>query len=991
MPEPTLFRAWLKRRRLERGLTQEDLGELVGYAAQTIRKIEGGQRRPSPHLALRLAQALQLAPEEHSVWMRAACGDASPESSAVATEAPPEAAQLSAHLADPAGWFARTKLHPPRRRADTLDRPRLLRGALRVIGDTRLILLSAPAGAGKTTLLTFLIERLHQGDGQPPRLAWISIDHDDNDLARLLNVLVDAWQTLAPAASEQARALLRGAQSDRAQLGRQVVTVLVNGLLESSSTRNLLVLDDLHLLVDPDVTATLAYLVERIPPVLTIAVATREDPPLPLARLRARRELVELRFAELRFTEDEVAALLNSTLGLRLTSDELATLYQHTEGWAASLAMLAASLLQLEEHNTRGRLLNHLARADRHLFEYLAGEVIEGQDPFVRAFLLETSVLPELTPQACAAVTGRADAAAILDQLYRRNLFLVEVADGDAASDEPGRPRSTTYRYHDLFRTVLLHRLTSEAPAWFQMLHRRAASAEPLPARRIAHYLQAEAWDAAAQEIVAVGGEAIDRGAFELVWGWIEQLPGATRAAFPRLALWRGVVLWHRLAADETRAELLAALHGFEAAGDAAGQEEALAWLALTQGEVGPVDLPLEAHLALRLRLASALGLLLTDRWEAANTLLDGLLAEAETRGEPWWIRTIAAELQLLFALVPGGVGRFERLLACVEGLPEAERRADLALRLRTTIAVWRGRQAEARELCTDLEALLEHDGQIAWSSLNMRGILTVALGMHGGHEADQTLDEVLVYLERQRGSFARGVRVSFLSLAVRSALLRGELEAARQLAARIGALSRDSSFAYVRALNLILEGRVALTEGRLTDAATAFGEAIPLQQRTRFTVLYGDAPLLLATVAVLQGRQSEALALLAPCLQFYAEEDLPGLLLWQSAAVVPALRLAEEQGVAAPLVRKVLRLLDERAGEPGQGRVAPPASGEFLSPREVEVLRLLVEGVSNTEIAERLMISPHTAKHHVSNVLAKLGVTSRTAAVRAARDLGFV
>jgi len=582
MHDPSLFRSWLRRRRLERGLTQEELGELVGYAAQTIRKIEGGQRRPSPQLALRLAEVLQITPEEHSAWMGAASGVAWPETVALMTEVPPQAAQEPTHPAD-AGWFARTKLHPPRRRADTLDRPRLLRTALRAVGDTRLILLSAPAGAGKTTLLTLLIERLHHGDGPPPRLAWVSLDRDDNDLARLLTVLVDAWHALAPAAADQARALLRGAQPDRAWLARQVVTVLVNGLLEAPPAHNLLVLDDLHVLVDPDVNAMLAYLVEQIPPALTVAVATREDPLLPLARLRARRELVELRFAELRFTEDEVAALLNTTLGLRLSADELVTLYRRTEGWAASLAMLAASLLQREEHDTRERLLNHLARADRHLFEYLADEVIEGQDPFVRAFLLETSILPELTPRACAVVTGRADAAAILDQLYRRNLFLVEVADSDAASDEEGHSQATTYRYHDLFRTVLLHRLTSEAPAWFQMLHRRAAAAEPLPARRIAHYLQAEAWDAAAHEIMAAGGEAIDRGALDLVWGWIDQLPAATLAAFPRLSLWRGVVLWHRLAADETRAELLAALHGFQAADDAAGQEEALAWLALSR------------------------------------------------------------------------------------------------------------------------------------------------------------------------------------------------------------------------------------------------------------------------------------------------------------------------------------------------------------------------------------------------------------------------
>jgi transcriptional regulator with XRE-family HTH domain len=686
MPKPEPFPAWLKRRRLECGLTQEELAELVGYAAQTITKLEGGRRRPSPRLALRLAETLRLPPEEHAGWMAAACGLATAEPPVPSATTPPDAEPAAlVHLPDDPSrsWFARTKLQPPRLRADTLDRPRLLHAGLTAVGRDRLILLSAPAGAGKTTLLTSLIAQLRRLDGPPLQVAWVGLDQDDNDLARLLTILAEAWQTLAPDAARQARALLSDSSSDREQLGRRVVTVLINGLLDAPPARNLLVLDDLHLLTDPAIHGVLTYLVEQIPPGLTVAVATRQDPPLPLARLLARRELIELRFAELRFTPDEMAALLNTTLGLRLTTDDLALLARRTEGWAASVAMVAASLQQPGQPATRGRLLEHLARTDRQLFTYLADEVIAGLDPFVRAFLLETSVLPELTPHACAALTGRSDAAAILERLYERNLFLVEVAP-DAG--DPGEPAtgagggSAVYRYHDLFRGVLLQRLRSEAAAWFQLLHRRAAAAEPVLGRRIAHFLQAEAWDEAAHEILAFGGEAIDRGAFDLVWGWIDQLPPVVRATLPRLLLWRGVVLWQRLAMDEARAELLAALHGFEAAGDAAGREESLAWLALVEGEseallpgAAQTTQPLDAHLALRLRLASALGLLLAGRWAAANAALDALLDEAEDRGATWWINTMAEEIQLLFALLPGGIGRFGRLLACVEQLPAGE------------------------------------------------------------------------------------------------------------------------------------------------------------------------------------------------------------------------------------------------------------------------------------------------------------------------------
>ncbi len=1006
MSDPVRFGAWLKRRRIACGLTQEKLGEVLGYAAQTIRKIERGHRRPSPHLALQLAEVLQVSANEHAAWMSAACDIEPAAPAALRADAPSHAAPNPQHTvleSEPVSLFARTKLLPPRPRTDTLDRPRLLRTVLRTLDERRLILLSAPAGAGKTTLLTSLVEQLRHLDGPPLQVAWASLDHDDNDPARLLLVLVEAWWALAPEAARQARALLDSAATDWAHKGRQIVSVLVNGLLNTSLTRNLLVLDDLHVLTDPTVHAILVYLVEQIPPALTVAVAARHDPPLPLARLRVRRELVELRFADLRFTVDEIAALLNTTLGLRLTSDELTVLSQRTEGWAAGLAMVAASLQQLDQSDNRERFLDHLVRTDRQLFDYLVDEVIAQQDPFVRAFLLETSILPELTPHACAAITGRDDAATILDRLYQQNLFLVEVGFGDGDENRLEQRRDVnqriTYRYHDLFRTVLLHRLRSEAPAWFQLLHQRAAEVEPIPARRIDHYLQAEAWDRAAEEIVIVGAAAIDRGAFDLVWGWLDQLPHAIRTNLPRLQLWRGVVLWQRLAVDEARRELLAAVHGFAAADDGAGQEEALAWLALIQGEgesgtlVGErADTGLNAHLALRLRLASALSLLLTARWQAANELLDELLEEAEHRGEPWWIETIADELQLLFAVLPGGVGRFERLLECIERLPSPERPRGSALRLQATIAALRGHHDEAYKQCVALQGLLEHDGPITWSSLNLRGILVVVLGMYGGYEADAPLHEVLGYLDHQGGSFSRGVRVSFLTMAARAALLRNEITAAKRLTASIATLSRNSPFPYVHALNLILAGRVALAEGRLADAAALFADVIPIQEAVRFTLLYGDAALFLATIAILQNRESEALSLLGPCLQFYADEDLPGLLVWQGSIFVPALRLAAAHGIATTVVRTALNMLDQgAAGQAVEAGVTVPSTEERLSARELEVLRLIVAGASNPEIAAQLVISPHTVKHHVSNVLGKLGVTSRAAAASVAHALRLV
>ena len=413
-------------------------------------------------------------------------------------------------------WLARTKLLPPRVRRDLLDRARLLQAVRSAVGEARLLLVSAPAGSGKTTLLaTTLAQRAEY------RVAWLALDDEDNDLIRFLYALVATLAQHQPSVLEQTAGLLADrtgpAPTDAAAFGRQVISALINGLADLP-TPIVLVLDDLHVVTEPAVYTTLDFLLERLPAQVTIAIGTRHDPPLALTRLRTRRELVELRLRDLRFTADEMSALLNQQHGFQLSTADLATLYSRTEGWAAGLALLTTSLEQTGSDAERRTFLAQLAHTDRFLFDYLADEVLNRQDPFVRMFLLETAVLPELTPAACRAVTGRSDASAILDDLYRRNLFLVALDQGAGEA---------TYRYHDLFRDFLRGRLRRDIPEWSQELHRRAAKAALNPANRIFHYLQAELWSEAAQEIGAAGPTYLAQGAFDTVRQWIVRLPEA--------------------------------------------------------------------------------------------------------------------------------------------------------------------------------------------------------------------------------------------------------------------------------------------------------------------------------------------------------------------------------------------------------------------------------------------------------------------------------
>lgn len=362
--------------------------------------------------------------------------------------------------------WARSKLQLPRPRTDLLVRERLL-GRIRArLPDTRLILASAPAGAGKTTLLATVVAAL----GCPN--AWAALDADDNDPERFLEVLLAALGQLAP---QPLRVAYAGAPF--ATRARQALDAALNAFVDADAPPSLLVLDDLHTIGEPTAFGLLGHLLDRLPANLTLALATRHEPPLNLALLRARRELLDLRADDLRFTLAETTGLLNERLALNLAADELVTLHQRTEGWAAGLSLLAALLDTIDAPDERARFLAHLAGTERYLFDYLADEVLNRQDPFARAFLLETSVLPELTPQACQALTGRNDDAAVLDDLYRRNLFLVRLSDGGHHSVD-GRTstvETATYRYHDLFRVFLRERLRRDAPEWFQQLRARAA------------------------------------------------------------------------------------------------------------------------------------------------------------------------------------------------------------------------------------------------------------------------------------------------------------------------------------------------------------------------------------------------------------------------------------------------------------------------------------------------------------------------------------
>ena len=346
-----------------------------------------------------------------------------------------------------------TKLHVPGPRPGFVPRPRLAQ-RLDEGADRGLVLVCAPAGSGKTALLADWAR-----SGQRPA-AWLSLDDGDNDPARFWRHAVAALDRACPGIGERVGPLLGPPAPPSFEA---LVTALINELaVQPGSDEVPLVLDDYHLIGSQPVHASLGFLLEHRPPGLHLVLASRADPPLALARLRARGQLAELRAAELRFTAGEAAALLREAAGADLPDAAVAALADRTEGWAAGLQLAALSLRG--QADVAG-FVAAFTGSNRYVLDFLAEEVLERQSEQVRAFLLETSVLERLSGALCDAVTGRTGSQALLEQVERAGLFLVPL-------DEV----RGWWRYHHLFADLLRARLQAEQPGRVPELHRNAAA-----------------------------------------------------------------------------------------------------------------------------------------------------------------------------------------------------------------------------------------------------------------------------------------------------------------------------------------------------------------------------------------------------------------------------------------------------------------------------------------------------------------------------------
>ena len=621
-----------------------------------------------------------------------------------------------------------TKLARPPLRAAHVARRELLE-LLRDGATRKLTLLTAPPGFGKTTLLAEFAAA-----EQDRSVAWLSLDDDDNDPARFFAYVVETLRAAAPDIGTRAVSAL---STPDAGLVDTVLPLFLNDLTAQEAAV-VLVLDDYHLITNADIHEAVAYLIERMPESIRLVIATREDPPLPLARLRARGELLELRAGELRFNGEEARAFLDAVLDLDLSAQDVERLQARTEGWPAALYLAA---LSLRGRNDASTWIGSFAGDDRHLVDYLTVEVLARQPAELCSFLLRTSILKRLSGPLCDAVAGREGSARILEELERSNLLLI-----------PLDTKREWYRYHQLFAELLQHELARTDADVLPILHRRASAwygEAGLIVEAANHATAAGDVDAAVELVGRHYPLFLDQGQLATVDRWLEALPSSVIADNWLLCIAAATVTSHTNRVDEAerwlgaaeRAEPLAR-NGQRPDGPVA---TARAWLRLLRGDVdraiedarrGLTDPGPDPTSTLNLQLILGSTLWWSGKPIEAQEVLEQ--AEQTARAAPLSAATIfTLGFRAVIALDAGDTAQSEALAR--EAI-ELTRRADLEEHPFTAMAhiasgKAHARRSELKEATDEIERgtqLAERAG--SWV-VTVYGLLALAEVRHHEHE----------------------------------------------------------------------------------------------------------------------------------------------------------------------------------------------------------------------------------------------------------------
>jgi LuxR family maltose regulon positive regulatory protein len=901
----------------------------------------------------------------------------------------------------------RTKVYVPPARVELVSRPHLierLNSGLWQNGHAarKLTLISAPAGFGKTTLVAAWTRAL--GEQSPPVAAgWLSLDESDNDPIRFLTYLIAALQTAEPAIGHGVLATLRTPHPPPVE---SVLTGLINEIA-ALPNRIVLVLDDYHLIDAQPIRDTLTFLLRHMPPQLHIVIATREDPLLSLARLRARGQVTELRAADLRFASAEAVEFLNQVMGLDLSVEDIAALETRTEGWIAGLQLAAISMRG--QHDTRA-FIHSFTGSHRFVLDYLIEEVLRHQKGDIQDFLLQTAILDRLTAPLCDTITGRDDSQAILDMLERANLFII-----------PLDHERCWYRYHHLFGDLLNERLHQTQPEHIGTLHHRASvwfEHQDLADGAIEHGLQAEAFERAARLIAREADAIWESGEHAKYRRWLDSLPVEVIFSEPILCTLHAETQFARGQMHEAIQGLQAAEQTLSHVVDikrdqltpdqlrlrgriAADSAQIAVWRgdvpATIQHARRALDLLPEHALPWRSVAAIALG----DAHSINGDMVEAYQAQLEaleicrTAGIPFLLLIANANL----AVTQRQRGHLQQALDTCQRLSHLAHENNMAhtVVVGWCLAIWGELLAERNDLDGAIDKagqgveLAERYGDVGMLSKSYLCLLRVVYTRGDISNAQEILQKLEnIAQEADMPSDLPGVIAAWQA---RIWLAQGRSELAGRWVNDRGVTVNDD-LTYLRQPEYIALARILIHQEQWDDALEL------LQQLQDFALAGGrtstaiEILLLRALALQAQGNMVEATSALEHALTLAEPGGFVRVFVDEGPPVARLLYDTLTHGDFVKYKRRLLAAFPD--AEPAKVDVDETQSSapnliEPLSDREIEVLELIAEGWTNPEIAGKLFLSLYTIKSHCRNIYGKLDVHNRISAVARAKALGIL
>ena len=875
--------------------------------------------------------------------------------------------------------FARTKIQPPRARAAYVERALVQAQLADALLNRRVVLLCAPAGYGKTTALAHEIARL------PPEhaVAWISADAGD-DLQRLLECMLAALEPFDPPWRTAPEALVSRVGRASADDQRTLAAEIINTLDACEVAHGIIAFEDVHRVDDPAFFAFVDLLIERLSSRWSVAITSRTDPPLALARLRGRDELAEFRQLQLQFARDDARRLADEAGLDQAIADRL---FDRTQGWPAGMRIAIGVVTGGGSGAGARAPMSHehvLRAADRPMFDFLVTEVIDKLRPELSDFLLGVSVLPELEASRCAQVAGDANAARLLDEIERLGLF-VDVLDG------PVR----TLRLHDLFREALQRRLQLDRPDGWRALLQRAAALEGDVLRKQAMLLEASCFEEAARALLRDGTELNISGASPTTLRLVDAFPPefiAGNAELQRVLGIAKISVWRFQEAERhfVQAEALYAARGDTGAAQSMLARRAQATLALGRlQECSAIVESLQSmqliEVEARLISATATMWLHLERGEnravaPAFEKLVQLLQSCPSVGE-WNIIPPPRQTAcpgMAAPMLRWGTGA---LAIIGDGPYPLRAMAQVALAWR---AVWLGQLQQAADL---------HEGAVVdaqWAghevilrshSIALRAVLALLRGDNA-----EALQCARTRVEEHPAGYGSWGLWHVLYFTARIAAAAGDAAALREWLQRLIELQATLSEADPSRLRPVagLQGTLAELEGRRDDALAHWHEVLAHEEAADLLAQAGEVRVRLALIALKRGAREEAAALIRPLLQ--SSDDGPRGAVFAVAALaelaradwaghLSAAEAATLRAWAASLARTPESV--EAVAAPGAAQ-AVAATSERLTPREIEVLARIAAGDSNKLIARAFDLSLHTVKRHVAHILDKLDLESR-------------